>query len=134
MNELQRHASTCASFLDLLYKRRTNRSGELCIQTDESPYHWPGAATWCLISGLFAKATQEFSAAQRIVASWLTVTLRRRGVSLWTIWENNFTLDCIHPAEALLLLVTSSHTSSFTAGTDIQVKNTCGVDAPGRRM
>ena len=37
-----------------------------CI-SDVSPYHWPGAVTWHLISGLFAKATQEFNVAQGLV-------------------------------------------------------------------
>ncbi|KAF8497506.1 hypothetical protein F5888DRAFT_1803528 [Russula emetica] len=70
MDELQRPASTSASFLNLPYKRRAI-CGELCIQTDVPPYHWPGAVTWRLISGVFAKATWEFSAAQHLVASRL---------------------------------------------------------------
>ena len=63
MDELLRPASTSATC-----------SGELCIQTDVPPYHW--SVTWRLIdliSGLFTKATQEFSAAmaQCLVVSWL---------------------------------------------------------------
>src|SRR6266852_98855 len=48
MDELPRPESTSASFPDPLYKRRATCSG---IQTDVSPYHWPGAVTWCLIGG-----------------------------------------------------------------------------------
>ncbi|KAN0109538.1 hypothetical protein V8E52_009181 [Russula decolorans] len=64
MDELPIPASTSASFLDLLHKRRTTCSGELCIRTNLPPYHWPGTVTLRLISGLFAKSPQELSAAQ----------------------------------------------------------------------
>jgi hypothetical protein len=79
-----------------VYATRHLQWRTLYFQTEVSPYYWPSVVTWCLISGLFAKATQGFSVAPRRRGSEATL----RGV---TIWACRFT----HPTEGLVIITST---------------------------